>query len=430
MEFDEGGFNNIRMAMETAVVVAVLTGRTLVLPPRQELYLLGEQMQGLQDFFPMEALEAEGWLRILSMEEFLRREAMTGRMMVDGRVSFPPGNRTDWNAGRNYGAQGSPLWEWLRKASKTLNWDSDRCLAVFGDAEWEIEVKKATKKHWQKRVDSLTGRPTPVDAPVTKRLAEVISNRKEVCIYDSDIQSSRHVHFTGDNASGSRLLVPFYAFVFSSDWHQDLWLKRFVRDHLRYHDEIQCAAARVVERMRKISRDNGSDGNFYAFHIRRGDFQFKDMLLSIDDIYDKYAKKYIPEKKTATVFIATDERDTDVFLPLQEYYNVNFLSDFRNLLLDLNPNYYGMVDQLVCSRAKTFFGTFKSTFSGYINRLRGYHSQNEQAYGHEHGIIDSYYLVPPDRGEMKRAMRMYHSLAPPYWRQEWAMGYRDIDHDV
>lgn len=35
-------------------------------------------------------------------------------------------------------------------------------------------------------------------------------------------------------------------FLFFADWRHDLWTKRFVRDHLRYVDEIQCAAARVV----------------------------------------------------------------------------------------------------------------------------------------------------------------------------------------
>jgi len=39
-EPDHGGWNNIRMAMETILVLAHAMGRTLVLPPEQKMYLL------------------------------------------------------------------------------------------------------------------------------------------------------------------------------------------------------------------------------------------------------------------------------------------------------------------------------------------------------------------------------------------------------
>lgn len=37
-EPDEGGFNNIRMALETVVTLSIAMGRTLVLPPAQAMY--------------------------------------------------------------------------------------------------------------------------------------------------------------------------------------------------------------------------------------------------------------------------------------------------------------------------------------------------------------------------------------------------------
>ena len=46
----EGGWNNVRMGLECMIVVAHAFGRTLVVPPQQHLYLLGETHKGT--YFP------------------------------------------------------------------------------------------------------------------------------------------------------------------------------------------------------------------------------------------------------------------------------------------------------------------------------------------------------------------------------------------
>ena len=45
-DVDLGGFNNILMQFEIMVVLASLTGRTLVLPPATPFYLLGHSNSG------------------------------------------------------------------------------------------------------------------------------------------------------------------------------------------------------------------------------------------------------------------------------------------------------------------------------------------------------------------------------------------------
>jgi hypothetical protein len=73
-------------------------------------------------------------------------------------------------------------------------------------------------------------------------------------------------------------------------------------------------------------------------------------------------------KEGDTVYIATDERDKSFFQPLKDHYDVVFLDDFHDELgHHVNTNYYGMIDQLVASRGRTFFGCWFSTFTGYIN---------------------------------------------------------------
>ena len=70
---------------------------------------------------------------------------------------------------------------------------------------------------------------------------------------------------------------------------------------------------------------------------------------------------------------------------------------------------------------------FFRVFEGYINRMRGYHSQLEQLPGFELGEINSYHYAPLDH---KYDMRKYASLKLPMWGREFPIGWRDIDHDL
>ena len=149
---------------------------------------------------------------------------------------------------------------------------------------------------------------------------------------------------------------------------QDLWSKRFVRDHIRYIDEIICAAARVVravrEKAKSLSPDN-TKGEYNSFHVRRGDFQFTNTRLEAKVLYEKSKDQL---KEGSMLYIATDEKDKDFFNELKKHYQVSFMDDYMDLIKDVNPNYYGMLDQLIAYKGEVFFGTWFSTLSAYVNR--------------------------------------------------------------
>jgi GDP-fucose protein O-fucosyltransferase len=381
-ELDGGGFNNVRMAFETVVAMAHAMGRVLVLPPAQEVYLLykesnksgKEQKQtfDVTDFFPIRQIsERIQGLTVITMEEFLSREALVGniRDRQTGGISFPPHNRTNWDGDTD--AVISDLNPWLEQVTYMPNWNPDLCVAAFPISR-DPDDAISLEMRWRDMQISggfpdyriYIGHPTPVYAGAYERMAESMNSRDQLCIYNNTLVHEPFLHFHGKVKWGGRLLVQFYSFLFFEDWRQDLWTKRFIRDNVRYNDEIQCAAARVVAairdrvRQRNATKNQRLEGQYDAFHIRRGEFQYKKTRVSAQEIYD-ITKDLIPEG--ATVYIATDELNKEFFNDLAKHFDLVYLDDFTHLLDGMNTNYYGMIDQLVASRSRTFFGCWFST---------------------------------------------------------------------
>lgn len=436
-EPDHGGWNNIRMAMETTVVLAHAMGRTLVLPPEAKMYLLGKEKSeqktnfGFNDFFHLDWLDAEHTgIDIITMDEFLKREATTGRLVntETKEVLKPPNNQVDWN-----GKDRDPLFSYLRTVGLVRPWNPIECLAAFPASPDPKEIKKLHDmmdeilRDKPKPAD-FEGKPFPVDAPSIDRLRENLADRDKLCIYDEEMQQARLVHIKVDRKEHTRLLINFYSFLFFEDWKQDLWTKRFVRDHIRYRDELFCAAGRIVKAVRDRAKSRNPDKNpnglFDSFHIRRGDFQYKKTRIPAEEILD-VSKDTLEEG--STVYIATDERQKEFFKPFADKYDVVYLDDFAHLIPNMNTNYFGMLDALVASNGRIFWGTWFSTFSSYINRIRGYTNAKNKADGYEDGTMKSWYFAPLEK---KDEMQVYWPSRKPFYMREFPTCWRDIDRGI
>ena len=74
------------MNLEIIVIFAAATGRTLVLPPNQPLYLLkldkSRADRGLADFLSLQNPSLQKKLEVITSREFMEREGVGGRMEV------------------------------------------------------------------------------------------------------------------------------------------------------------------------------------------------------------------------------------------------------------------------------------------------------------------------------------------------------------
>jgi len=114
-EYDHGGWNNVRMGIESLVVFAHAVGRTIVFPPQQQLYLLGKKHQdkddkephnvmGFEDFYDIDLLKSHKGLHAMEMKDFLIKEACSGRLKGG---QLPPDNSSE--------AYGPALWSYLQQ---------------------------------------------------------------------------------------------------------------------------------------------------------------------------------------------------------------------------------------------------------------------------------------------------------------------------
>ncbi len=78
----------------------------------------------------------------------------------------------------------------------------------------------------------------------------------------------------------------------------------------------------------------------------------------------------------------------------------------------------------MASRSRVFVGTFFSTFSAYITRLRGYASVKERHPGYLTGGLQNTYFLP---AKWKKEMSIYQAIHKPLYGRDFPVAWRDID---
>lgn len=329
-EYDEGGWNNIRLALETVIIFALILNRTLVIPPELNMYLLNAKKSKLKDYIDIDFFYHPA-LKVIDYEDYLNG--------LPDNIEPPKNNKNEY-----------PI-DWLRENGMILDFNYETIFIFpkdlknnISDIDYNNERFKYFKQHF--------------DSNPSKNKMYIIQEKE----FNAPI-----IHFLG---SGQSRLIQYFSskmYFESNDMHK--YVRSFIRNHIKYNDEIFNKAEKVIEELDKNHND------WCSVHLRRGDFQYKDTRITIDELLESLQKK-IPHGKH--LYIATDESDKSFFDLLHNYYSINFFDDFD---LDIkNKNHIGMIEQIIASKGRIFYGTYLSTFTHYIKRMRGYQGLGDSWY--------------------------------------------------
>ena len=372
---DLGGFNNIRMAFEWVTAFAAITGRILVLPPPAGWYLinfgnikvgaggLGGVSHYSQFFdvtFLNETLSKYG-SEAINFTEFVRREGEAlglpdmvrqngGADWTEPKTGPESKHRRvmrDWAMENFYPGTWSPFDSMLCVPDCKPEWEASQAPHGGGYGAARLRVPDAPNDHTR------DGRPLG---------SYVLANHSQKVIYFPDK--------AGDKKKGTRTYRQFGQ-VATAFWfrHEAGTVEnhRLLRS-IHYTDLVFEAASRVVAFMGLF--------NYSSMHIRRNDLQYQSAFLSAKGSVQNTAALLRPNE---TLYIASDELEAGFFQAFHHRYCVYRLKDFfgprgGNALTGLHipDNLLGPIEQVIMASGRVFIGTHLSTFSSFVNRLRGY----------------------------------------------------------
>mmetsp|Transcript_34161 Transcript_34161/g.54712 ORF Transcript_34161/g.54712 Transcript_34161/m.54712 type:complete len:578 (+) Transcript_34161:305-2038(+) len=405
-----GGFNNIRMSLEMAIAFAFATNRTLVMPPDFKMYLRGKG--DLLSYFDYEDMRRG--LSVIKFQEFYDLVELGKHQ----REKFDP-NRLHSSVDRFY--EGLNKMDGVYNTSdhwkpNTIGGQVAFCVPNCKYSSGLRGVAPEDTKKEQKYFDRFTARLKTFDTD------------------DPSIRDARVVHFP------KNLLGHFYTMVLVRDPLLRAEMRRVIRDHVHYKENIVELAERVIQKL--------GDFQFSCLHIRRNDFQFKEAWISADKIVENTKAAFKPGEM---IYVSTDElssekekkrswSDPTAMISVQKHTffepfvkewgreKVAFLSDFFDELLkgDTPGHLIGCVENMICTRARVFIGTTKSTFSGYVHRIRGYMNDVRQ-----NMILDAQTVYPYGYYEYFKGPQWYtlghaYGGGHPYWGREYKDAWEGV----
>jgi len=320
-DFDEGGLNNIRLGWEVAGVIALYTGRTLVLPPPKQLYLID---YGPEYFHPAQENSKS------KMEDFID--------IAQLKAGLPALTFSEFRAQHG------------KELGITENLSDDEVLS-----------------QWQDGQEHQT----------------IVAPGKGLCDLTSYVDGHRvYVPRRGEDGRlfGCSKWWDLGQLEFTekgAEWPLSPQAQSLLKNNFVWHPDVFELAAPIINDLGMF--------NYNSLHARYGDLQFKEARQPADSIAEKWYLSELGKRMfgNSTLYISTDEMADSMIQTFRQRgikakWSKDYFDDpnspIAQLMKQKGPvrmnQIKGPVEQVVCAFGKLFLGTRKSTFSGYINQLR------------------------------------------------------------
>jgi hypothetical protein len=250
------------MSMEIVFILAAITGRILILPPDQPMYLLrndsSNKRRGLAGFFDMEGKSFKKRVNVITMEKFIEREGMPGGQFMTTPTEYEELATLSREGCDKKAISCGKIHEYLVKhgISPNITATHHQCLVV-DDGYY----------HNNRKPDNATS------------AKEFCSSGNRKMVYLTPELNEPQLLYIQAGKPATRMLAHYYGYIHFTDPALGNYFKRYVRDLLHYRHEIFCAAGKIVRKLQDMGEqlgfpvDEEGSGGFSALHVRRGDFQ-------------------------------------------------------------------------------------------------------------------------------------------------------------
>jgi len=340
-----GGWNNQRIAFENAVILAKMLNRTLIvhpMAPHEEILKVKQQHLFDLNYESYNALPGHTLVplsRVMDLKKLSKlipvKEIHTNHLQF-----LEDYKHYSWKRVCHNGLTGA----WV----DSLPEQNDK-------ASWE-----ALERHTSKWLQT-----------------ENLPSYKQICVKDTSVHGNKTFKIWGifDELYDSEEDViyfeegsMFFRRMLFFDREMTLDAHKWIFWHVKF-------APTIWRRLRLFRQRVHFPYN--AMHVRRTDHPTSRKMTQ--DYWLNILNKRGLISITTTLYIATDEKNLTWFQPFRDAgFDLLFAKDFKDIFesvvhhkgVEISQDILGLTEQLICAHAAHFVGSYYSTFSLYVNRLR------------------------------------------------------------